>query len=40
MFVDGVAWPVALSAAGASLPQLNLTGRAARRCLADRAMLV
>jgi hypothetical protein len=39
MFAAGVAWPVALLAAGASLLRLNLAGRAARRCLADRAML-
>jgi hypothetical protein len=36
---DGVAWPAALLAAGASSLRLSLAGRAARRCLAARAVL-
>ena len=39
VLAGGVAWPAALLAAGASSARLSLAGRAARRCLAARAML-
>ena len=40
VFAGGVAWPAALVAGGASCARLSLAGRAARRCLAARAMLI
>jgi hypothetical protein len=40
VFAGGVAWPAGLLAAGASCARLSLAGRAARRCLAARAVPV
>lgn len=39
VLAGGVAWPVGLLAAGASMVRLSLAGPAARRCLAARAAL-
>ena len=39
VFAGGVAWLAGLLAAGASVVRFSLAGRAARRCLAARAML-